>query len=116
LRDIKQIWFAGVHCDIGGGYKEEERGLSKIALKWMIEEAEKSDLPLDPMLKSNILGGTNPDLRSLTPPARCMSLLVGNGGLPNSGRSTTMTEEPTAKRGVSASFDGEVSGRFQIMN
>lgn len=59
-RDIRQIWFAGVHCDVGGGYQEEESGLSKIALKWMIEEAEESELLLDPMLKSNILGGNEP--------------------------------------------------------
>lgn len=38
-QDIKQVWFAGVHSDIGGGYPEAESGLSKIALKWMINEA-----------------------------------------------------------------------------
>ncbi len=38
-RDLKQVWFAGVHCDVGGGYAEEESGLSKIALKWMLDEA-----------------------------------------------------------------------------
>jgi uncharacterized protein (DUF2235 family) len=26
-QDIKQVWFAGVHADIGGGYPEEESGL-----------------------------------------------------------------------------------------
>src|SRR5258708_17539926 len=32
---IKQVWFPGVHCDVGGGYKEfEEAGLSKGALHW----------------------------------------------------------------------------------
>ncbi|MES1944109.1 hypothetical protein PC39_08339 [Salinisphaera sp. PC39] len=32
---VRQVWFAGVHSDIGGGY--EETGLSDIALKWMID-------------------------------------------------------------------------------
>ena len=28
-QDILQVWFAGVHADIGGGYPEKESGLSK---------------------------------------------------------------------------------------
>lgn len=28
-RDLKQVWFAGEHCDIGGGYPEKESGLCK---------------------------------------------------------------------------------------
>jgi len=38
-QDVKEVWFAGVHSDIGGGYPENESGLAKITLKWMIEEA-----------------------------------------------------------------------------
>ena len=38
-QDVKQVWFAGVHADVGGGYREAESGLSKLALKWMIEES-----------------------------------------------------------------------------
>src|SRR2546426_2879296 len=38
-KDVKQVWFPGVHCDVGGGYPEAESGLSKIALEWMIKEA-----------------------------------------------------------------------------
>ncbi|MCW8331381.1 DUF2235 domain-containing protein [Photobacterium sp. SDRW27] len=34
--DLKQLWFAGVHSDIGGGYKEN--GLSDCALEWMKDE------------------------------------------------------------------------------
>jgi hypothetical protein len=34
---MKQVWFSGVHTDVGGGYQEEE--LSNITLKWMIKEA-----------------------------------------------------------------------------
>jgi len=37
-QDVRQVWFAGVHSDIGGGYAEEESGLSKITLKWMLDE------------------------------------------------------------------------------
>ena len=38
-QDIKEVWFAGVHSDVGGGYPEKESALAKIALQWMVEEA-----------------------------------------------------------------------------
>jgi uncharacterized protein (DUF2235 family) len=38
-QDVRQVWFAGVHSDIGGGYPEMESGLSKIPLQWMVAEA-----------------------------------------------------------------------------
>lgn len=34
---LEQVWFAGAHCDVGGGYAQT--GLSDIALKWMIDKA-----------------------------------------------------------------------------
>jgi uncharacterized protein (DUF2235 family) len=43
---MKQVWFAGVHTDVGGGYKEEE--LSDIPLIWMVEEAKKAGLKIYP--------------------------------------------------------------------
>ena len=41
---IKQVWFAGAHADVGGGY--EDTGLSDIALQWMIEESATGGLPV----------------------------------------------------------------------
>ena len=32
---FEQVWFCGVHADIGGGYPENELRLSDAALKWM---------------------------------------------------------------------------------
>ena len=43
-QDILQVWFSGVHADIGGGYPEKQSGLSKYPLLWMIDEAEKAGL------------------------------------------------------------------------
>lgn len=37
---IKEVWFAGVHSDVGGGYPDGE--LSLIPLVWMAEEAERA--------------------------------------------------------------------------
>ena len=46
-QDFKQVWFAGVHGDIGGGYPESESGLSKYPLIWMIEEAMRYGLTVN---------------------------------------------------------------------
>jgi uncharacterized protein (DUF2235 family) len=46
-QDILQVWFAGVHADIGGGYPEKESGLSKFPLIWMIDEAVECGLAVD---------------------------------------------------------------------
>jgi uncharacterized protein (DUF2235 family) len=36
---ISQVWFAGVHSDVGGGYADD--GLSHVSLDWMMTEAGK---------------------------------------------------------------------------
>ncbi len=41
---IEQVWFAGAHSDVGGGYAE--RDLSDIALAWMLEKASAAGLRL----------------------------------------------------------------------
>jgi uncharacterized protein (DUF2235 family) len=38
-----QLWFAGNHADVGGGYPENESRLSDIALSWMLESARSLD-------------------------------------------------------------------------
>ena len=35
-QELKQVWFAGVHSDVGGGYAEH--GMSDIPLAWMASE------------------------------------------------------------------------------
>lgn len=41
---IKQVWFAGAHADVGGGY--ENHALSDIALEWMMQEVNDLDAGL----------------------------------------------------------------------
>lgn len=55
---LKEVWFAGVHSDVGGGYPDEEAGLAKIALQWMLREAEGLGLIVDAELRDEILGAT----------------------------------------------------------
>ncbi len=50
-QNVRQVWFVGVHSDVGGGYIEPEAGLSKIALRWMVAEVENTGLRLDPTRK-----------------------------------------------------------------
>jgi uncharacterized protein (DUF2235 family) len=59
-QDIQQVWFAGAHSDVGGSYDEAESGLSKIALRWMLAEAERAGLLVDPQRRAAVLGGQPP--------------------------------------------------------
>jgi uncharacterized protein (DUF2235 family) len=51
---MKQVWFCGMHTDVGGGYKEQQ--LSDITLDWMVNEAkvkglliyDKNKVPINP--------------------------------------------------------------------
>lgn len=42
---LDQVWFAGVHCDVGGGYAQG--GLSDITLAWMMLKAKQNGLQFD---------------------------------------------------------------------
>ncbi len=59
-QDIRQVWFSGVHSDIGGSYTESESGLAKITLEWMLVEAEKAGLLIDCEKVQQVLGRRNP--------------------------------------------------------
>ncbi len=53
---MEQVWFAGVHSNIGGGYRDA--GLSDLALLWMIEKASACGLDFD---QAYIEENTKPD-------------------------------------------------------
>ncbi|HUF55163.1 MAG TPA: DUF2235 domain-containing protein [Thermohalobaculum sp.] len=42
---VRQVWFAGAHSDVGGGYAESR--LADIPLVWMAKQAEEATLVLD---------------------------------------------------------------------
>jgi len=54
--DIRQVWFAGAHSDIGGSYKPDKDGSfsSDIALAWMIKEAGRANLSIETHLKQDL--------------------------------------------------------------
>jgi hypothetical protein len=43
-QQVEQVWFSGVHCDVGGGYPDSS--LADIALLWMVDRAQRSGLAL----------------------------------------------------------------------
>ena len=43
---VEQVWFSGVHSDVGGGYPETD--LSDIALTWMVHRATSHGLEFTP--------------------------------------------------------------------
>ena len=51
---MEQVWFPGVHCDVGGSYSEDQ--LSTITLKWMIDKARNLGLEFDDAAVENCSG------------------------------------------------------------
>ena len=49
---LSQVWFAGMHSDVGGGYAQD--GLSYVALDWMIDRAVAYDLLVKPSERARI--------------------------------------------------------------
>lgn len=56
-QDVKQVWFAGVHADIGGGYLETESGPAKYPLQWMIDEAVAHRLAINKVMYNHLVLG-----------------------------------------------------------
>jgi len=54
--NIKQVWFTGVHSDVGGSYPENESELSKVTLEWMLQEAVQEGLRINRAKARCVLG------------------------------------------------------------
>jgi len=57
IQKVEQIWFTGVHVNIGGGY--EDSGLSDITLHWMLKKVSDCGLAIDQEYLDNIIDGCN---------------------------------------------------------
>ncbi len=55
---VEQVWFPGVHADVGGSYAESQ--LADITLSWMLQKAKKHGLLLSPEAEA----------QNLVPPAK----------------------------------------------
>lgn len=55
--DLKQVWFSGVHSDIGGGYSPSRKTgalVSDITLKWMLDQATASGLVFEQHVRTGL--------------------------------------------------------------
>ncbi len=46
--DVLQVWFPGMHSDVGGGYAPKDSRLALVAFTWMLGEALEAGLHVDP--------------------------------------------------------------------
>jgi uncharacterized protein (DUF2235 family) len=58
---LEQVWFAGVHCDVGGGYADPS--LSEIPLIWMADRVRSNGLALDPARLTRPAGAVDEEQR-----------------------------------------------------
>lgn len=68
--DVREVWFAGAHCDVGGGAvsNETRHQLSRIPLRWMIRETFKCNTGI--LYKAEDLREMGLDVHSLYPMVR----------------------------------------------
>jgi uncharacterized protein (DUF2235 family) len=55
---LQQVWFAGMHSDVGGGYPDDS--LAYVSLEWMLDEARKAGLRFKPHASEQIHTIANP--------------------------------------------------------
>ena len=67
-QDLVELWFPGVHCDVGGGYsrlfsKNPDRysDLWRLPFDWILAEAERAGLVLDTNRLHKVLEGAAED-------------------------------------------------------
>jgi len=60
---LEQVWFAGVHSDVGGGYSDP--AMAEIALLWMVERARDCGLAFEPDHFLPATDGIDPEKRHL---------------------------------------------------
>lgn len=58
---LKQVWFAGVHCNVGGGYPEDR--LSYVSLHWIMTESAAQGIVLLPAAVNQIASEKSPYAR-----------------------------------------------------
>ncbi len=54
---IEQVWFPGVHSNVGGGYPKQ--GMAHVTLNWMMAKAEKQGLRFDKYYKTRFQAAAN---------------------------------------------------------
>jgi uncharacterized protein (DUF2235 family) len=53
-QDVKEVWFAGCHSDVGGGYPRGASSPAQVSLRWMLEEARAHGLMIFPEAEEEV--------------------------------------------------------------
>lgn len=69
IQDFQELWFPGVHADVGGGYPEKDSGLWRPPFHWILEAAQKAGLLVDPDRLKKVLNRTPPPEQPWKEPA-----------------------------------------------
>lgn len=68
-QDVSEVWFAGGHGDVGGGYPEADSALCKVPLLWMIGRAKLCDLRIRQQSVNAIVVGAKEGAKYIAPNA-----------------------------------------------
>ncbi len=58
---VMNVWFPGVHADIGGGYPFNDSHMAMVAFQWMVNEAQFTGMKIDPEPFDRLLKACPPD-------------------------------------------------------
>jgi uncharacterized protein (DUF2235 family) len=61
---VMNVWFPGVHADVGGGYPFDESGLAMGAFQWMVAEAKTAKMKINPSSFEQLLKECPPNPRA----------------------------------------------------
>ena len=101
--DLKQVWFAGVHSDVGGGYPAKEgKLLSDIPLMWMLKEAEQVGLAFEDYIRKTKTHHDAPQNKSFKKMFRFLG--KSERKIPDPTKIPTMVHESVQKRWNSRSL------------
>jgi uncharacterized protein (DUF2235 family) len=66
-QDLLEVWFPGVHCDVGGGYgrtlNDQPSELWRVTFDWMLHHARAAGLLIDPIRLDSVLAPIPSDPR-----------------------------------------------------
>jgi uncharacterized protein (DUF2235 family) len=65
-QDFLELWFPGVHADVGGGYPERDGGLWRTPFNWILTEAVRAGLRVDEQRLQKVLHRSEPSAKPWT--------------------------------------------------
>jgi len=79
--DVREVWFAGCHSDVGGGSvpNEARNSLARISLRWMIHECSRSQTGIQ--FRRNVLENLGIDVVGTPQPVPLLSRSITTGHL-----------------------------------